>query len=259
MTANGVAPILIFFVIIAAIAVPLGAYMARVFTGERTFLSPVLAPVERIIYSLCGVDQKREQGWVTYTVGMLIFNLACFVTLYALLRLQSFLPFNPQGMAAVPVDLSLNTAISFATNTNWQNYGGETTLSYFVQMAGLTVHNFVSAATGIAIAIALIRGFARRSGTTVGNFWVDLVRCNLYILLPISIIVGLVFVWHGMPQNLNSYVTAHTLEGAKQVIAQGPVGSQIVIKTLGTNGGGFFNANAAHPYENPNAFTNILT
>jgi K+-transporting ATPase ATPase A chain len=259
MTANGVAQILIFFVIIAAIAVPLGTYMARVFTGERTFLSPVLAPVEKAIYSLCGVDQKREQGWVTYTVAMLLFNLVCFVTLYALLRLQSFLPFNPQGMAAVPVDLSLNTAISFATNTNWQNYGGETTLSYFVQMAGLTVHNFVSAATGIAIVIALIRGFVRRSGTTIGNFWVDLTRCNLYILLPISIIFGLIFVWQGMPQNLHPYVTAHTLEGAKQVLAQGPVGSQISIKTVGTNGGGFFNANAAHPYENPNALTNLLT
>ena len=259
MTANGVAQILIFFMIIAAIAVPLGTYMARVFGGERTLLSPLLAPVEKAIYSLCGVDQKREQGWVTYTVAMLIFNLVCFVTLYALLRLQSFLPFNPQGMAAVPVDLSLNTAISFATNTNWQNYGGETTLSYFVQMAGLTVHNFVSAATGIAIVIALIRGFVRRSGTTIGNFWVDLTRCNLYILLPISIIFGLIFVWQGMPQNLHPYVTAHTLEGAKQVLAQGPVGSQISIKTVGTNGGGFFNANAAHPYENPNALTNLLT
>jgi len=259
MTANGVGQILIFFAIIVAIAVPLGTYMARVFTGERTVLSPVLAPVEKVIYSLCGVDQKREQGWVTYTVAMLLFNLVCFVTLYALLRLQSFLPFNPQGMAAVPVDLSLNTAISFATNTNWQNYGGETTLSYFVQMAGLTVHNFVSAATGIAIVIALIRGFVRRSGTTIGNFWVDLTRCNLYVLLPISIVFGLIFVWQGMPQNLHPYVTAHTLEGAKQVLAQGPVGSQIAIKTVGTNGGGFFNANAAHPYENPNALTNLLT
>ncbi len=259
MTANGVGQILIFFAIIVAIAVPLGTYMARVFTGERTFLSPVLAPVERVTYSLCGVDEKREQGWVTYTVAMLLFNLVCFVTLYALLRLQSFLPFNPQGMAAVPVDLSLNTAISFATNTNWQNYGGETTLSYFVQMAGLTVHNFVSAATGIAIVIALIRGFVRRSGTTIGNFWVDLTRCNLYVLLPISIVFGLIFVWQGMPQNLGAYVTAHTLEGAKQVIAQGPVASQIVIKTLGTNGGGFFNANASHPYENPTAFSNLLT
>ena len=162
-------------------------------------------------------------------------------------------------MAAVPVDLSLNTAISFTTNTNWQNYGGETTLSYFVQMAGLTVHNFVSAATGIAIVIALIRGFVRRSGTTIGNFWVDLVRCNLYVLLPIAIVFGLIFVWQGMPQNLHPYVTAHTLEGAKQVLAQGPVGSQISIKTVGTNGGGFFNINAAHPYENPTALSNLLT
>jgi K+-transporting ATPase ATPase A chain len=259
MTSNGIAQILIYFAIIAVTAVPVGTYMARVFGGERTLLSPVLWPVEKAIYWLSGVDEKREQNWVTYTVAMLLFNLVCFVTLYAMFRLQARLPFNPQAMAALPADLSLNTAISFTTNTNWQNYGGETTLSYLVQMAGLTVHNFVSAATGIAIAIALIRGFARRSGTTVGNFWVDLVRCNLYILLPISIVVGLVFVWQGMPQNLNPYVTAHTLEGAKQLIAQGPVASQVVIKTVGTNGGGFFNANAAHPYENSNAFSNLLT
>ncbi|HEX4079848.1 MAG TPA: potassium-transporting ATPase subunit KdpA [Rhizomicrobium sp.] len=259
MTANGIAQILVFFAIIAALAVPLGTFMARVFNGERTFLSPVFAPVERVIYSLCGVDETREQGWATYTVAMLLFNLVCFVTLYGLLRLQSFLPFNPRGMSAVPVDLSLNTAISFTTNTNWQNYGGETTLSYLVQMAGLTVHNFVSAATGIAIVIALIRGFVRRSATTIGNFWVDLVRCNLYILLPISILFGLIFVWQGMPQNLHPYVVAHTIEGAKQVIAQGPVGSQISIKTVGTNGGGFFNVNAAHPYENPTALSNLLT
>ncbi len=259
MTANGITQILIFTALVAGVAVLLGPYMARVFAGERTFLSPVLVPVEKLFYRLSGVDETREQSWGTYAVAMLLFNLFCFVSLYALMRLQSYLPFNPQGMAAVPVDLSLNTAISFTTNTNWQNYGGETTLSYFVQMAGLTVHNFVSAATGIAIVIALIRGFVRKSGTTVGNFWVDLTRCNLYILLPISIIVGLIFVWQGMPQNLGAYVTAHTLEGAKQVIAQGPVGSQIVIKTVGTNGGGFFNANAAHPYENPNAFTNLLT
>ena len=259
MTANGTAQILIFFAIIAASAVPFGTYMARVFNGERTFLSPVLSPIEKIIYWLSGVDDKREQSWVTYTVAMLLFNLFCFVLLYAMLRLQASLPYNPQGMANVPVDLSLNTAISFATNTNWQNYGGETALSYFVQMAGLTVHNFVSAATGIAIAIALIRGFVRRSGNTVGNFWVDLTRCNLYILLPISIVCGLIFVWQGMPQTLHSYVTAHTLEGARQVLAQGPVASQVSIKTVGTNGGGFFNVNAAHPYENPNAFTNLLT
>jgi K+-transporting ATPase ATPase A chain len=259
MTANGIAQILIFFAIIAAVAVPLGVYMARVFNGDRTFLSPVLGPVEKIIYWICGVDDKREQGWVTYTVAMLLFNLFCFVSLYALFRLQAYLPFNPHGMTAVPVDLALNTAISFTTNTNWQNYGGETTLSYLVQMAGLTVHNFVSAATGIAIVIALIRGFVRRSGTTVGNFWVDLTRCNLYVLLPISIVFGLIFVWQGMPQNLHDYVTAHTLEGAKQVLAQGPVASQISIKTVGTNGGGFFNVNAAHPYENPTALSNLLT
>lgn len=259
MNANGVAQILIFFAIIAATAVPLGVYMARVFGGERTFLSPVLGPVEKAIYWLSRIDEKREQSWVTYTVAMLLFNLLGFVLLYALMRLQAWLPYNPRSMSAVPVDLALNTAISFTTNTNWQNYGGETTLSYLVQMTGLTTHNFVSAATGIAIVIALIRGFVRRSGTTVGNFWVDLTRCNLYILLPISIVFGLIFVWQGMPQNLHDYVTARTLEGAKQVIAQGPVGSQISIKTVGTNGGGFFNVNASHPYENPNALTNILT
>ena len=259
MTTNGIGQILVFFAIIAAVAVPLGIYMARVFGGEWTFLSPVLRPLERVIYTICGVDESREQNWVTYTVAMLLFNFFCFLALYALLRLQPLLPYNPQHMSAMPTDLALNTAISFATNTNWQNYGGETTLSYLAQMAGLTVHNFVSAATGIAIVMALIRGFTRRSATTVGNFWVDLTRCNLYILLPLSIVFCLVFVWQGMPQNLGGYITAHTLEGAKQIIAQGPVGSQIVIKTVGTNGGGFFNANAAHPYENPTALTNLLT
>ncbi len=259
MTANGILQILIFTAIVLATAVPLGVYMARVFSGERTFLSPILGPLEIAFYRISGVDEKREQSWMTYAVAMLLFNLFCFVSLYALLRLQQYLPFNPQAMAAVPGDLALNTAISFTTNTNWQNYGGETTLSYFVQMAGLTVHNFVSAATGIAILIALIRGFVRRSGTTVGNFWVDLTRCNLYVFLPLTIVIGLIFVWQGMPQNLHPYVIAHTLEGGKQVIAQGPVASQIPIKTFGTNGGGFFNVNAAHPYENPNAFTNLLT
>src|SRR5579862_1642007 len=257
MTGNGIAQILVFTAIVTAAAVPLGLYMARVFNGERTLLSPLLRPVERLIYGICGVDETREQNWITYTIAMLLFNLFGFVSLYALLRLQGWLPFNPQGMTAVPGDLALNTAISFTTNTNWQNYGGETTLSYFTQMAGLTVHNFVSAATGIVI--ALIRAFVRRSGTTIGNFWVDLTRCNLYVLLPISIVVCLIFVWQGMPQDMHGYVTAHTLEGAKQVIAQGPVASQIPIKTVGTNGGGFFNVNAAHPYENPNALTNILT
>lgn len=259
MTGNGIAQILVFTAIVTAAAVPLGLYMARVFDGGRTVLSPVLRPVERVVYAVCGVDETREQNWATYAAAMLLFNLFCFISLYALLRLQGWLPFNPQGMAAMPRDLALNTAISFATNANWQNYGGETTLSYTVQMAGLTVHNFVSAATGIAILVALIRAFVRRSGTTIGNFWVDLTRCNLYVLLPISLVVCMVFVWQGMPQNLHGYVTAHTLEGARQIIAQGPVASQVPIKTVGTNGGGFFNVNAAHPYENPNAFTNLLT
>jgi potassium-transporting ATPase potassium-binding subunit len=259
MTANGLIQIAVFCAVVTAIAVPFGKYMARVFAGERNFLTPVLGPVEWVIYRISGVDPKKEQHWLTYTIAVLLFNLACFASLYAILRLQYYLPFNPQGMTGMESGLALNTAISFTTNTNWQNYGGETTLSYFTQMAGLTVHNFVSAATGIAVAIALIRGFARRSVKTIGNFWVDLTRCTLYVLLPISIVAGLVFVWQGMPQNLGGYVDATAIEGAKQTIAQGPVASQIVIKTLGTNGGGFFNANAAHPYENPNAFTNLLT
>src|SRR5215470_662463 len=259
MTSNGLLQIALFCAIVTAIAVPLGTYMARVFAGERTFLSPVLAPVEHAIYWASGVDAKKEQHWLTYAVAMLLFHLFCFASLYAMLRLQYYLPFNPQGMTGVREDLALNTAVSFTTNTNWQNYGGETTLSYFAQMAGLTVHNFVSAAAGIAMAIALIRGFVRRSAQTVGNFWVDLTRATLYVLLPISIVGGLAYVWMGMPQNLHAYVDATTLEGAKQTIAQGPVASQIVIKTAGTNGGGFFNTNAAHPYENPTGLSNLLT
>jgi len=259
MTSNGLLQIALFCAIVTAIAVPLGTYMARVFAGERTFLSPVLGPVERGIYWISGVDAKKEQHWLTYAVAMLLFHVVCFASLYAILRLQYYLPFNPQGMTGMREDLALNTAVSFTTNTNWQNYGGETTLSYFAQMAGLTVHNFVSAAAGIAMAIALIRGFVRRSAQTVGNFWVDLTRCTLYVLLPISIIGGLAYVWMGMPQNLHAYVDATTLEGAKQTIAQGPIASQIVIKTVGTNGGGFFNTNAAHPYENPTALSNLLT
>ena len=259
MTANGLLQIALFCAIIAAIAVPLGTYMARVFAGERTFFSLVLGPVERAIYWISGVDAKREQHWLTYAVAMLMFHVFAFASLYAMLRLQYYLPWNPQGMTGMREDLALNTAISFTTNTNWQNYGGETTLSYFVQMAGLTVHNFVSAAAGIAMALALIRGFVRRSAQTVGNFWVDLTRATLYVLLPISILGGLAYVWMGMPQNLHAYVDATTLEGAKQTIAQGPVASQIVIKTVGTNGGGFFNTNAAHPYENPTALSNLLT
>src|SRR5262249_33923216 len=193
-----------------------------------------------------------------YAVGVLLFNLVGFLALYALQRLQGGLPFNPQSFPGVPPDLALNTSVSFVTNTNWQAYGGESTMSYLVQMAGLTVHNFVSAATGIAVAIALIRGFSRRSAQSIGNFWVDLTRTVLYVLLPISVVGALFLIWQGMPQNLNAYAEATTLEGAKQVIAQGPVASQIVVKMLGTNGGGFFNANAAHPYENPTALSNLF-
>jgi len=258
MTFNGWIQIAIYFALISICVKPLGAFMAKVFEGERTFLSPVLQPVERAIYRICGVNEAEEQHWTTYTVAMLLFSVAGFVSLYALQRLQAVLPFNPQHMGAVSTDSSFNTAVSFVSNTNWQGYGGETTMSYLTQMAGLTVHNFVSAATGIALAIALIRGFARRSAKTVGNFWVDLTRCTLYILLPMSIVMAVALVALGMPQNLDAYTVAHTLDGAKQVIAQGPVASQIAIKQLGTNGGGFFNVNSAHPFENPNAITNLI-
>jgi K+-transporting ATPase ATPase A chain len=258
MTVNGWLQIALFSALIILIVKPLGSYMTRVFSGERTFLSPVLGPVERGVYRLCGVDQRREQSWVVYAVAMLLFSLAGFLTLYALMRLQALLPFNPAGQSAVEQGLAFNTAMSFDTNTNWQSYVPETTMSYLVQMAGLTVHNFVSAATGIALAVALVRGFARRSANSVGNFWVDLTRTTLYVLLPISIVATLVLVGLGVPQNLSAYTEATTLEGAKQVIAQGPVASQEVIKMLGTNGGGFFNANSAHPFENPNALTNLI-
>ncbi len=258
MTFNGWLQIALYCAVIILLVKPFGGYMTRVFTGERTFLSPVLGPVESVFYRLCGVDEKREQNWVSYAVAMLMFSLAGFLSLYALMRFQALLPFNPAGQSAVEEGLAFNTAVSFVTNTNWQSYVPETTMSYLVQMAGLTVHNFLSAATGIALAVALVRGFARRSAAGIGNFWVDLTRCTLYILLPISIVVGLFFVWQGMPQNLGAYTEATTLEGAKQVIAQGPVASQEVIKMLGTNGGGFFNANSSHPFENPNALTNFV-
>src|SRR5665213_212783 len=258
MTANGWIQIAIFCVVIIALTRPLGGYMTRVFNGERNFLSPALRPVERAVYWACGVDEKQEQHWLTYGFAMLLFSLAGFVTLYALQRFQAVLPFNPAGQSAVEESLAFNAAISFVTNTNWQSYVPETTMSYLTQMVGLTMHNFVSAATGIALAMALIRGFSRRSSQAVGNFWVDLTRCTLYVLLPISIVVGLFFVWQGMPQTLGAYVDATTLEGAKQSIAVGPVASQEVIKLMGTNGGGFFNANSAHPFENPNALTNFI-
>ncbi|WP_439923002.1 potassium-transporting ATPase subunit KdpA [Nitrobacter sp. JJSN] len=258
MTVLGWAQIILFCAIVAVLSPILGGYMTRVFNGERTFLSPMLQPLEVGLYRLAGIDVTREQHWLTYAIAMLLFNAGGFLLLYGLMRLQALLPFNPVGQSAVPPDLSFNTAISFVTNTNWQNYGGESTMSYLVQMLGLTSQNFLSAATGIALAMALVRGFARTSARTVGNFWVDVVRCTLYILLPICIPVALFMVWQGIPQTLGGYVDATTLEGAHQTIAVGPVASQVVIKMLGTNGGGFFNANAAHPFENPTALSNFI-
>jgi K+-transporting ATPase ATPase A chain len=258
MTAIGWIQIILYCVIVVALAKPLGGYMTRVFNGERTLLSPVLRPVEAGLYWVGGVDEKREQHWLTYTVAMLLFHVLGVVIIYALMRLQAVLPFNPAEQSAVAEDLSFNTAISFITNTNWQNYGGESTLSYLVQMLGLTHQNFLSAATGIALAVALIRGFSRSSMRTIGNFWVDVTRCTLYVLMPICVIYTLFLVWQGIPQTLGAYVDATTLEGAKQTIAVGPVASQVAIKMLGTNGGGFFNANAAHPFENPTALSNFV-
>ncbi len=258
MTAIGWGQILLYCVIIVAITPVLGAYMTRVFNGERTWLSPILRPVEIAIYKISGVDERQEQHAVTYTVGMLLFHVGGFLILYILMRVQAALPFNPAGQTAVAPDLSFNTAVSFITNTNWQNYGGEGTMSNLVQMLGLTHQNYLSAATGIVLAIAVIRGFARHSVRTVGNFWVDVTRCTLYVLIPICVPYALFLVWQGIPQTLGPFVDATTLEGAKQTIALGPVASQIAIKMLGTNGGGFFNANAAHPFENPTALSNYV-
>jgi potassium-transporting ATPase potassium-binding subunit len=258
MTAIGWIQILLYCAIIVAITPLLGGYMTRVFNGERTLLSPALRPIEAAIYWAGGVDDKREQHWLIYTVSMLLFHVGGFLIIYILMRLQASLPFNPAEQSAVAPDLSFNTAVSFITNTNWQNYGGESTLSYLVQMLGLTHQNFLSAGTGIVLAVALIRGFARASAKTVGNFWVDITRCTLYILIPICVPYALFLVWQGMPQTLGPYVDATTLEGAKQTIAVGPVASQVAIKMLGTNGGGFFNSNAAHPFENPTALSNYV-
>ncbi len=258
MTVNGWLQIAFYCVLLILITPLLGLYMTRVFAGLRTPLSPVFRPIERGLYKLSGVHEDEEQHWVTYAIAMLAFTFAGFVVLYALERFQALLPLNPQKLDAVSPDLAFNTSVSFITNTNWQSYVPETTMSYLVQMAGLTVHNFLSAATGIALALALIRGFTRRSSKTVGNFWVDMTRCTLYILMPICIVVGLVMVWQGVPDNLSAYTDVTTLEGGKQLIAQGPVASQEVIKMLGTNGGGFFNANSAHPFENPTALTNLI-
>ncbi|MCL4508283.1 MAG: potassium-transporting ATPase subunit KdpA, partial [Chloroflexi bacterium] len=257
-TVPGIAEIVLFLVLLLLLTKPLGTYMAAVYAGRHTWLDPVLRPVESLIYRLCGIDSAQEQTWLGYGIAMLVFNAAGLLLLYAILRLQGILPFNPAGQGGVDPALAWNTAVSFATNTNWQNYAGETTMSYFSQMVGLAVHNFTSAATGMALAIALIRALARHSARTLGNFWVDMTRSILYILLPISFVLALVLIWQGVPQNLNAYTHVTTLQGGHQIIAQGPVASQEAIKELGTNGGGFFNANSAHPYENPTPLSDFL-
>jgi K+-transporting ATPase ATPase A chain len=254
----GLLQVVLYVVLVFAMTRPLGLHLWRVFSGERTRLDPLLRPVERLIYRLTGVNADVEQGWVGYTFALLIFSAVGALVTYGIQRLQNVLPFNPQGLDAVPPDLAFNTAVSFTTNTNWQSYVPETTMSYFTQMAALAFHNWVSAAAGIAISVALVRGLSRRSGRSLGNFWVDLVRGTLYVLLPMCFVYTLVLVWQGVPQNLNEYTAASTIEGASQTIAQGPIASQEAIKMLGTNGGGFLNANSAHPFENPNPLTNFL-
>lgn len=260
VTLNSVLQVLIFLAIVLLLTKPMGLYLTAVFSGRRTWLSPVFSPVERLFYRLCGINPEEEQKWTGYVIAMLVFSVAGMLLLYLFERTQqwhsAFL--NPQGFGPVEQQLAFNTAASFTTNTNWQNYTGEQTMTYLTQMAGLAYHNFVSAATGIALAVALTRGLARRSAQTLGNFWVDLTRCTLYILLPISIVAALILVSQGVIQNFNSYIVVHTLNGQTQIIAQGPVASQEIIKEMGTNGGGFFNTNSAHPFENPNALTNLI-
>ena len=260
VTVNSVLQVLIFLVVVFLLTKPVGLYLTRVFSGERTWLSPVFAPVERLFYWLCGINPEEEQKWTGYIIAVLIFSVVGMLLLYLFERTQQWHGplFNPQNLPNVEPQLAFNTAASFTTNTNWQNYGGEQTMSYLTQMAGLTFHQFVSAAAGIALAVALVRGLARRSAQHLGNFWVDLTRCTLYILLPICLVGALVFVSQGMIQNFNPYTVVHTLNGQTQTIAQGPVASMEIIKDLGTNGGGFFNVNSAHPFENPNAFTAML-
>lgn len=236
----------------------LGRYMAKVFTGEKTFLDPVMVPLERLIYRLTGVETQREMNWKEYAFVWSVFNISGMILLYLIQRWQGFLPFNPQRFGAVPPDLAFNTASSFMTNTNWQAYRGEATMSYFTQMVGLTVQNFLSAASGIAGALALIRGLVRHTANTIGNFWVDLTRSILWVLLPLSLLFALILVHQGVVQNLRPYLTVRTLEGRTQTIAMGPVASQEAIKLLGTNGGGFFGANSSHPFENPTPLTNFL-
>jgi K+-transporting ATPase ATPase A chain len=260
MTSIGILQIALFFGLILLCTKPLGAFMAKVFEGQRTFLHPIFRWLEVLTYKLIGVKEDVEQRWTQYTASLLSFSIFGFLLVYFIQRAQAYLPFNPQnfGTPNVTPDLAFNTATSFVTNTDWQAYSGESTLSYFVQMAALTVQNFASAAAGIAIAIALVRGFARQERKTIGNFWVDVTRATVYILLPLSMIAGLLFVSQGVIQNLHPYTTVSTVEGAKQIIAQGPVASQEAIKQLGTNGGGFFGANSAHPFENPTPLSNLL-
>jgi len=258
MSLNGWLQIGLLFAVLLISLKPLASYMTRVFSGNRTFLSPVLGPLESGFYKAAGVDPAREQSWLGYTLAMLIFSAAGLLSLYAILRLQAHLPFNPQGFDNLSPDLAFNTAVSFLTNTNWQAYGGETTMSNFSAMVGLTVHNFLSAATGIALALAFTRAFARSGVATLGNFWVDLTRTTLYVLLPLAFIIAVAFLALGVPQTLTGTVDATTLEGAKQTLAMGPIASEEAIKQLGTNGGGFLNVNSAHPFENPNALANFL-
>ncbi len=258
MTANGWLQFVVFVGVLLLLMRPLGLYMARVLQGEKTFLDPVLRPVERLLYRVCGIDAEREMTWQHYSAAMLIFSLVSLLLTYLIERLQAFLPWNPQHLAGVAPKLALNTAVSFTTNTNWQSYVPETTMSYFTQMAGLAYHNFLSAAIGIAVAVALVRGIARRQSATIGNFWVDTTRAIFWILLPICLVVAPVLIGQGVIQNLKPYTTVATLQSGQQTLAQGPVASQEVIKELGTNGGGFFNANSGHPFENPTPFSNFI-
>jgi K+-transporting ATPase ATPase A chain len=260
MSANGWLKFAIFSLVLLAVTAPVGTYLARVFEGERTWLDPLLRPIERFLYKICGVNHQKEMNWRQYAYAMLGFSAVTMVLTYAIERLQVWLPWNPQHLANVPTDLAFNTAASFTTNTNWQFYTPESTMSYLTEMAGLATHNFWSAAVGIVVAIAFIRGIKRTTTATIGNFWVDTTRCLLYVLAPACVVYALLLVAAGVPQNLHAYAQAHPLEqpSQTQTIGQGPVASQEAIKMLGTNGGGFFNANSAHPYENPTPFTNFL-
>ena len=250
--------ILLFLLILTITAIPIGKYMSKVLTGKKTFMTPLIRPIEKFIYRICSIDENQEMTWKRYAYALIIFNIIGLIFLFVLQLIQNFLPLNPAQMSGVRWDTAINTAISFTTNTNWQSYAGETTMSYLTQMLGMTVQNFLSASVGIAALLALIRGFTRQNSETIGNFWVDITRTSLYILLPLAIVLALILASQGVVQTFGSYVTAHTLEGVNQTIALGPVASQEAIKMLGSNGGGFFNANSAHPFENPNGITNLL-